>query len=50
MDLFDVLFDAADIDFSVTSMVDERMLEVANAFEGLLEEDLEIQTELTCRP
>ena len=50
MDLFDVLFDAADIDFSVTSMVDERMLEVANAFESLLEEDLEIQTELTCRP
>jgi hypothetical protein len=50
LDLIDMLFDFADVDFSPTAMVDDRMSLVANAFEGLLEDDLEFQTELTCRP
>jgi hypothetical protein len=50
IDLVDALFSLADIDFSPTSMVDDSLADVANAFEGIMEEDLELQTPITCSP
>ena len=50
LDLIDILFGLADVDFSPTEMVDTSLAIVANEFERILEEDLEIQTPITCSP
>jgi len=50
LDIIDLLLDLADVDFSVTSMVDDRVNEVATALETYVESDLEAATLTTCVP
>ena len=50
LDIIDLLLDLADVDFSVTSMVDDRVNEVAVALEAYVEADIEAATEAVCVP
>ena len=50
LDIIDLLLDLADVDFSVTSMVDDRVNEVAVALEAYVEADIEAATEAVCIP